>query len=162
LPSILAQQSVASVWSGALITEQTGPRIEGVRGFGDRFMKGEQREDELPNTVRAAVFEVQQHLQELLGPIGIEWAYDDRGQLWVLQLHQELSPGSGSVIVPGEAEHWHEFTISSGLESLRELAETAANERHGILFSENVAATSHAAAIVRKKGVPTRVRRDLS
>lgn len=157
LPSILAQQSVASRWSGSLITEQSGPRIEGVRGFGDQFMMSEQAEEALPQTVRDSVLQVQQQLEKLLGPISMEWA-DDGQCIWVLQLHQELSLGAGDVIVPGDAEHWQEFDVSAGLASLRELVDRAAEKGHGIEFTESVASTSHAAAIVRKKGVPARVR----
>ncbi len=87
----------------------------------------------------------------------MEWAYDGE-TVWVLQLHLELSPGSGNVIVPGEADYWQEFEVSRGLESLRELAESAAEQGHGIEFTKSVAFTSHAAAIVRKKGVPARVK----
>jgi hypothetical protein len=159
LPSILAQQSVASQWSGSLITEQTGPLVEGVRGFGDQFMMSEQKSEELPDAVRAAVLRVQRQLEQLLGPISMEWAYDGE-TVWVLQLHQELSPGSANVIVPGEARHWHEFDVSRGLDPLRELVKIAAEEGDGIEFTESVGATSHAAAIVRKKGVPARVKSD--
>src|SRR5262249_19045693 len=160
LPAILAQQSVASEWSGSLITERTGPRIEGVRGFGDRFMMGEQKSEKLPRPVYAAVLGIQQQLQELLGPVSMEWAHDG-AQVWLLQLNQELSLGSENILVPGDTDHWYEFKMSLGLGSLRELAEIAAKRGYGIVFSEPVAATSHAAAIVRKKGVPTRVRSDL-
>ena len=78
--------------------------------------------------------------------------------VWVLQLHQELTPGSGNVIMPGEADYWHEFEVSRGLALLRELVEIAATRGDGIEFTESVAATSHAAAIVRKRRVPARVR----
>jgi hypothetical protein len=157
LPTVLAQQSVASQWSGSLITEQSGPRIEGVRGFGDHFMMSEQAGEELPHGVCDAVLQVQQRLEELLGPVSIEWAHDGK-MVWVLQLHQELTPGSGNVIMPGEADYWHEFEVSRGLVLLRELVETAAARGDGIEFTESVAATSHAAAIVRKRGVPARAR----
>jgi hypothetical protein len=159
LPSVLAQQSVASQWSGSLITEQAGPLVEGVRGFGDQFMMSERRGEELPDAVRDAVLQVQRKFEQLLGPISIEWAFDG-DTVWVLQLHQELSLGSGNVIVPGAPRHWHEFDVSRGLDPLRELAKIAAEKGDGIEFSESVGVTSHAAAIVRKKGVPARVKSD--
>lgn len=158
LPAVLAQQSVASQWAGSLITEQSGPRIEGVRGFGDQFMMSEQAGEELPQAVCDAVLRVQQRLEELIGPVSIEWAHDGE-TVWVLQLHQELTPGSGKVIMPGEAGYWHKFEVSRGLALLRELVETAAARGDGIEFTESVAATSHAAAIVRKRGVPARISR---
>ena len=157
LPSVLAQQSVPSEWSGSLNTEQTGPRIEGVRGFGDRFMMGQQKKEKLPEAVHAAILQVQQQLEVLFGPISMEWAYDGE-TVWVLQLHQELTPGSENVIMPGEAKKWHEFEVQRGLEILRELTEMAAQRGDGIEFDESVGSTSHAAAIVRKKGVPARVK----
>ena len=156
LPSILAQQSVASEWSGSLITQPSGPRVAGVRGFGDRFMVSAQAAQELPRAVRDAVLDVQQQLWQLLGPVSLEWAVDGE-RVWVLQLHQEPSLSAEHVIVPGNAEHWQQYDTSSGLERLHELAAAAAQEGHGIEFTRGVAATSHAAAIVRQHGVPTRV-----
>jgi hypothetical protein len=157
VPSVLAQQAVASQWSGSLITERTGARIEGVKGFGDRFMMSQQRKEELPDEVWSAVAQLQRNLQELIGPISMEWAHDGT-TLWILQLHQELSAGSENVVVPGDADSWCEFDVSQGLQALRKLAEAAAASGCGIEFKQGVALTSHAAAIVRKKGIPARVR----
>jgi hypothetical protein len=120
-------------------------------------MMSQQMKDELPNEVCRAVSQVQQRLQELIGPISMEWAYDGK-TVWILQLHQELSPGSGDVIVPGNAESWYDFDVAQGLSALRELARTAARSGCGIEFKQGVALTSHAAAIVRKVGVPARVK----
>lgn len=157
VPSVLAQQSVASAWSGSLITQSTGAVIEGVRGFGDEFMMGQRNKEALPQEVRTAVSTVRQQLEDLLGPISMEWAFDGK-TVWVLQLHQELSTGFGHVIVPGNAESWYEFDMSNGLRALRDLADKAASSGRGIEFTEDIGATSHAAATVRKKGVPARIR----
>lgn len=156
LPSVLAQQSVNSRWSGSLITERSGAVVEGVRGFADRFMMSEQTKQELPENVKKAVLHVQMPLEQMLGPISMEWAYDGE-MVWVLQLHQELSVGIENVIVPGDARQWQRFDISLGLEELRKMVENAEAKGYGIEFTESVASTSHAAAIVRKRGVPTRV-----
>ena len=60
--------------------------------------------------------------------------------------------------MPGEAKKWHEFEVHRGFEILRELTEMAAQRGDGIEFDESLGSTSHAAAIVRKKGVPARVK----
>ena len=158
LSSVVGQESVAAAASGSLITRETGPVMEGVRGFGDAFMIGGQEDENLPDGVRKAVLEIQRQLKELIGPVSFEWAYDGR-IVWIIQLHMELSPGFGEVLVPGEAVDWLRFEVSEGLERLRQLADTAAQRGDGIELDQRVAATSHAAAILRKKGVPTRVKR---
>ena len=52
----------------------------------------------------------------------------------------------------------HEFEMSQGLSALRELADKAARCGRGVAFTEDLGSASHAAAIVRKRGVPARVR----
>jgi hypothetical protein len=120
-------------------------------------MMGQQTKEELPQEVRTAVSSVRQQLEDLLGPISMEWAFDG-STVWILQLHQELSTGSGNVIVPGDAESWYQFDMSQGLGALRELTAKAASSSRGIEFTEDIGLTSHAAATVRKRGVPARIK----
>ena len=157
LAAILGQESVESVWSGSVITESNGPRVEGVRGFGDRFMMNAQSAEHVPESVCAGVVSVHRRLCEALGPVSVEWAYDGE-TVWILQLHQELSLGGGSVIFPGEADVWIEVDPRKGLEYLRGIADRASRERKGVELTHSIATTSHGAAIFRKRRVPTRIR----
>lgn len=154
IPSVFAQESVASVWSGSLITEYSGPRIEGVRGFGNEFMLGNQPPEDLPATVFRAVRESYDRLSVLLGPVSIEWAFDGEN-VWVLQLHQERSVSSGATIVPGKPSGWEEVNTPVDLERLRQLVEKSIKEDKGIRLRGIVGITSHVAEILRRAGVPS-------
>jgi len=156
VPSVMAQESVNSIWSGALNTQNEGPNIEGVKGFGDKFMLGEERPIKLPVDVRNSVIRLYERAYESLGPISMEWAFDGE-RTWVLQLHSELSSGHGDVIVEGNPNKWHKFDISKGLEKLRDLTNRIHNKNEGIELIGRVGLTSHFADVLRKAKIPSKI-----
>lgn len=158
LASVLSQQSIDSSWSGACIETADGKVvIEGVEGYGDRFMQGEHEPESLPQDVQKQVLRVANDLKRSLGPVRFEWAYDG-SNVWVLQLHHGRSASKGHSIVPGEAQNWRDFDIRDGLEALRKLL-TDLSPDEGILLNGNVGLTSHIADVVRRAGIPTRIQK---
>jgi hypothetical protein len=156
LPAILAQESVDSVWSGALNTQKDGLKIEGVRGFGDKFMQGQQPPENLPAAILHSVQEAFEEAFNILGPISMEWAFDGEGT-WILQLHMEQTAGYGNVIVEGTPRKWRQVDAYIDLEKLRGLVEHAHNTDEGIELVGRVGVTSHKADILRKANVPSRI-----
>ncbi|MER8474971.1 hypothetical protein [Mesorhizobium sp. M0678] len=154
--SVLAQEAVPAVWSGAAV--QGADRIlyvEGARGTGEDFMQGTTPPMALPDIVVATVKATHARLVAALGDVRFEWAFDGE-QVWVMQLHRGASRSAGSIIVPGEADGWAVFDVSEGLESLR-LRVQSLPIGHGLLLRGEVGLTSHIADVARKAGVPTRM-----
>ncbi|UXS42941.1 hypothetical protein FY150_21070 [Agrobacterium tumefaciens] len=159
LSSILSQQAVFALFSGAAIESADGAVIiEGTRGVGDRFMVGEKPPEILPPDVTAAVERYFHAIRAKLGSIRFEWVYDG-DSVWIVQLHVGASHSLGDVIVPGESTNWVDFDVTSGLEALRSLIESLAPDC-GIYLSGAVGLTSHIADVVRKANVPTRIKKD--
>jgi hypothetical protein len=118
LASILAQEGVDAVFSGALITNKEGnPVIEGVRGQGDQFMLGQAR-DPLPTEVEASVRQLHAQVSARFGPIRFEWVYDGT-LVWIVQLHRGATESYGRTIYPGRAPTYHRFMVENGIEALR-------------------------------------------
>jgi hypothetical protein len=156
IASVLAQASVAAVYSGASIVDAENRTIvEGVAGFGDRFMLGDHRRDALPPVVVEAVRAAGERLAEIFGPVRTEWVHDGR-KVWIVQLHRGATVSSMSVLVPGERARWIGFEVTRGLEELRSLLATIDDDA-GVHLVGDVGMTSHVADLVRKSGVPTRI-----
>jgi hypothetical protein len=156
VPAVIAQESVASVWSGSLNTEKSGPRIEGVSGYGDTFMLGSRPPEQVPSSVASDVVRVHSKLTQALGPVSVEWTFDGE-RIWVLQLNRELSHSAGTTIFPGEASQWKDYSTADGIESLRELVQHAKIEKYGIRLHGAVGITSHIAEILRQAEVPSQM-----
>jgi hypothetical protein len=163
IQSVLAQDSVDALYSGALITRADGTLIiDAVKGFGDKLMQGKQKpEQSIPVEVKIAVAEVYNSLQEILGPVRLEWSYDGK-DVWILQLHIGLSKTIGRTIVEGEADHWERFDVEKGLEALRRHLEEPIWGKLGIILVGDVGITSHFADILRRAGVPSRIENKIS
>lgn len=156
LSSILAQQGVVADWSGAAIETERGDLIvEGVQGSGENFMLGRDEPQKLSPHVQLAVADVHHKLRSVLGPVRFEWVFDG-GKAWVVQLHRGASKSEEDVIVPGEAESWVRFPVSSGLEALRTLV-ASLDRNIGIMLDRKIGVTSHLADVLRKHGAPARV-----
>lgn len=157
LAGVLAQDSVASEFSGAARLQATGEvRVEGVTGWGDEFMLGTRPPEPLPTHITAEVRSILEEAWHLLGVGAIEWAHDGR-RAWVLQLHQGRDRGHGQVIVPGSPGTEVSFDVSEGLESLRALVENLSGDV-GVVLEGQVGVTSHFGDVLRRAKVPARLR----
>ncbi|NTG76136.1 hypothetical protein G6M02_22670 [Agrobacterium rhizogenes] len=156
LASVIAQQAVDALYSGAAIEQADGVLvIEGASGSGEAFMLGAVAPEDLPEEVVASVTAAHDRLRLALGSVRFEWVYDGR-RTWVVQLHTGSSQSLGLILVPGEPRDWIRFDIRRGLEALRQLVESLATDT-GIELDGMVGLSSHMADVVRKANVPTRI-----
>lgn len=161
ISSVLSQDGVFPSYSGALISTDDGePLIEGKKGAGDSFMLGEAGPEEIPAVVLRDVRALYEKAFAALGPVRFEWVHD--GQcVWVVQLHSGGTHTTSHCLVPGEAKCWIDFDVKKGLEALRhQVADMKPNE--GLTLIGKVGLTSHIADVIRKSGIPTRMKSDIS
>ncbi|MBI3463551.1 MAG: hypothetical protein HY000_10910 [Planctomycetes bacterium] len=156
--SVLAQEGVDSMFSGALGTTANGSLLlEGTSGSGDAFMVGSKGPETLPTRVVKSIQSMYSAARSQLGPVRMEWAYDGK-QTWVLQLHAGIMESAGNVVYPGEPKSFHEFRVEAGLEALRQLTESIKGRSEGIVLVGNVGVTSHFGDVLRRARVPSRIR----
>jgi hypothetical protein len=159
IASVLAQEGVDAVYSGALISDQAGcPIIEGVRGYGDDFMLGLSAVETLPDEVTREVSILYDSAYATLGPVRMEWVYDGR-RAWVVQFHRGATVSSDGVIYPGEPASFRRFETKDGIGPLRSLITEAKNNGDGIVLHGNVGLTSHFGDVLRKARIPSRIER---
>jgi hypothetical protein len=156
IASVLAQESVEFVWSGAASTMEDGVVIEGLPGRGDAFMLGEAAVSELPPDVKHAVTRCHDDLVAALLSVKFEWVWDGRS-VWIVQLHRRAKGVSASVIHPGEAERYVRFDPSQGLQGLRDLVAEIANANVGVIVTGEIGVTSHVGDILREARIPSRL-----
>ncbi len=157
IASILAQEGVLALYSGALLTLSDGrPVIEGVHGMGDRFMLGEVAPEELPPEVKGAITAVFERAHDRLGPVRFEWVWDGR-EVWIVQLHRERAGAAISEIYRGEATRYLRFEARRGLAELRAEVTRAQAERAGIVLVGNIGLSSHLCDVLRKARIPSRL-----
>jgi hypothetical protein len=159
LVSVLAQESVPAVFSGASRPVSDGPDlIEGVAGHGDRFMLGQADPQELPTAVLADVRAITEQARRHAGPVRTEWAHDGR-RAWVLQLHVATNVTRHGVLSAGDPAHgWVDFDPDDGLTALERLVEHASASQLGVALTRAVGYTSHVGDLLRRAGVPGRFR----
>jgi hypothetical protein len=156
LVSILAQEGVDAVFSGALITDKEGnPVIEGVRGQGDQFMLGRAR-DPLPTEVEASVRQLHTQIFARFGPVRFEWVYDGT-QVWIVQFHRGATGSYGRTIYPGRPHTYHRFTVENGIEALCSLIARVEGRGDGIILVGDVIVTGHLGDLLRRAKIPSHI-----
>jgi hypothetical protein len=157
IASILSQAAIPAVYSGAAIVGADGRVIvEGKAGEGDTFMNGTSPPEKLPDNLRRQVKSLHERASDVLGPVRFEWVYDGDA-LWIVQLHRGATQSTFSALVPGEATHWISFAVERGLEQLRETV-ASIEPGAGLLLQGEVGLTSHIADVIRRAGIPARIR----
>src|SRR5262249_3225492 len=115
IASVISQHGIEAHFSGTgSIAVNEDIQLEGVRGYGDRYMLGERPPAPLPPRVATAVKRVLGDVLRLIGPVRIEWVYDG-DTAWIVQLHVGAPATSGDVLVPGNANNWIVFDARQGL-----------------------------------------------
>lgn len=157
--AVLAQEGVRSRYSGATALAADGTTVvEGVAGEGDEFMLGLEEPADLPGMVVDAVTACVDELRSTLGDdVRIEWAHDGNS-VWVLQMHRTKDTVRPGILNSGDAAAWLTYKPSEGLERLREVIALALESSKGIEVVEPVGITSHVGDLVRRAGVPSRLR----
>jgi hypothetical protein len=157
LAAVLAQEGVEPIYSGAMLTQQSGELlVEGIAGSGEAFMLGERAPEVLPDAVLSAVRELWTHARARLGPVRAEWVFDGV-RAWLVQLHPGASPSAGRTIVPGTAKHWHALGINEGIGALRTMIAKVQGTADGIVLLGNPGINSHLADLLRRAGIPSRI-----
>jgi hypothetical protein len=157
IASILCQKGVDARFSGALVAQPGGaPLIEGVAGHGDDFMVGRRAPEALPDDVLRDVRATFERAAAAVGPVRFEWVHDG-ARVWIVQLHRGGSTTSGRVVHPGEAERYHFFNVSEGIEALRELIGKVHGTPDGIILVGRVGVTSHLGDLLRRARIPSRI-----
>lgn len=156
IASVLAQQGVRPIYSGALIVEPNQKSIiEGKAGEGETLMLGESAPQYLPAKVRHGVKHIFEHAKAALGPVRMEWVFDGE-RVWVVQLHRGATETTETQITKHEATRWVPFDVAQGLEALRSLIADL-DDGTGVEIRGRVGLTSHIADVVRKANVPARM-----
>jgi hypothetical protein len=158
ISSVLAQEGIDAAFSGSLIVQADGEiKIEGTRGYGDKFMLGLAELVVLPDEVTSAVVTVYEQAKEKLGPVRMEWVFDTQGEPWIVQIHRGITTSQGLIVHKGEASFYHRFEVSRGIDELRALIATVQNTREGIVLVGQVGVTSHLGDLLRKAQIPSRI-----
>lgn len=157
LASILSQEGVEAVYSGALVTTPEGTQIiEGVKGSGDAFMLGQMAPQSLPDNVIQGVRRLYEKAELNLGPVRLEWVYDG-SRAWAVQLHKGATVTTGRIVYPGKANLYHEFKLSEGINALRSLISKVEGTDDGIIVSGDVGVTSHIGDLLRRAKIPSHI-----
>jgi len=162
LASILAQESVRFLWSGAAQTTDHGPYVEGARGRGDPFMLAATPKETIPAMVHQRVAETHEALVSHLRSVKFEWVWDSE-RVWLVQLHHRRKGLTEDVIYPGEASEHRVFDPrlfdrEEVLERLRDLVSEIAGKNIGIVVLGNVGVTSHVGDILAEARIPSRLK----
>lgn len=151
IESILSQDGVRAAYAGALMIGEE-IIVEGVRGFGEDYMLGQDGPQELPKAVVTLAQEIGRALRAEFGTLTAEWVYDESGKLWIVQINQ-LSAVESATWTRDDAIWWHDYYPSEGVEALRSLV-TALPAATGVVVHGKVGVTSHVGDILRRAHVP--------
>jgi hypothetical protein len=94
----------------------------------------------------------------ILGEVSIEWVFDGT-QIWIVQLNQLNNSGRGKVIVFGNPIAYEKFSVSEGLERLREKINEVKDKNIGIELLGDVGLCSHFGDLLRQSKVPSFINR---
>jgi hypothetical protein len=162
IASVLAQEGVDAAFSGSLIVQADGEaKIEGTRGYGDKFMLGQVDLAVLPEETLAEVTRLYEEATRHLGAVRMEWVYGKDGRTWIVQLHRGQTSSQGSIIHKGEAAVYHRFDVREGIDELRKLIAAVEGRGEGIILVGQVGVTSHLGDLLRKAQIPSRVEQSL-
>lgn len=158
IASVLAQGGIDAAFSGSLIVQADGEtKIEGTRGYGDKFMVGQVKLAELPRETLESIHLLYEKAAKSLGPVRMEWVQEKSGKTWLVQLHRGQTTSQGAIIHNGEAALYHRFEVSSGIDELRKLIAQVQGRDEGIILVGQVGVTSHLGDLLRKAEIPSRI-----
>jgi len=157
ISSVLAQEGVDASFSGAGLVSETRELVEGVSGYGDQFMLDNAAPQKLPSEIYESALEIGQGLRDQLGAVKFDWVHDSE-KTWLVQMQSLTDSMVDEVILDGEASHWRSFPVSNGLEALRELVDEIKAKGEGVILEGDVGLTSHFGDLLRRAGVPSRLR----
>jgi hypothetical protein len=156
IASVLCQQGIPQMYSGALIVGRGGQIIlEGKKGEGETFMLGLAAPEDLPEHVQSDVKALYLRAEAILGPVRFEWVHDGY-RVWIVQLHCGATDTGHEYLTSQTASHWQSFDVREGLEALRQLVNKLPPDT-GISLSGRVGVTSHFADVIRRANIAARM-----
>lgn len=157
IAAVLSQAAIPAQYSGAaILSADNALVVEGKAGEGDTFMNGSSPPEKLPELVKRQVKLLFDRAVSVLGPVRFEWVYDG-ATVWIVQMHRGATQSTFDALVPGDATHWVTFHVEHGLERLRSLV-ASLEPGAGLLLQGEVGLTSHVADVIRRAGVPARIK----
>jgi hypothetical protein len=153
--SVLSQNSVDAVFSGAAVPSKSGLLIEGVKGFGDDFMIGKESPTQLSNELKEQIRDIYNSLVPKLGEINFEWVFDGE-KVWVVQLSKSTVLSNSRIIYPGKVSKYIEFQVKDGLEALRDVVNSL-EPNTGIELIGKIGITSHFGDVLRNAHIPSKL-----
>jgi hypothetical protein len=162
LASILSQQSVKYLWSGAARTTDHGVQVEGIPGRGDPFMVAASLRQAVPAVVHKGVLDAHDALSTALRSVKFEWVWDGQ-RVWIVQLHRRPKGLSEDIIFPGEVSEKvyfdpRQFGRDEVLDELRALIARIRGKDVMVVVTGDVGVTSHLGDILAEAEVPSRLR----
>ena len=154
IQSILFQEGVQAMWSGAALQRGEENIIEGIKGEGTDFMLGIKAPEVLPENVTLQVNELLSRAQHALGrPARIEWVYDG-SRVWLVQLHcVSLGSLDTDFSFTQEPDSWLEFDPALGVDELEKLLPHLRQDNVGVILTKSVGVTSHIGDLLRKNEI---------
>lgn len=164
-PTVLYQREIDVLYSGsALYKGENAPLVvEGVRGFGTKFMVGNVPPEKLPFEVMDKVRETVKSLKSTFDKHGIcnptftvEWGYSKYEEVEIFQLNFTEDTGRGHMIVrpSSSVKNYKEYHTSEGLDNFRDFLQSI-SEYEGVKLIGNVGITSHFCDILREEKIPS-------
>jgi hypothetical protein len=138
------------------ISESDEIIIQGSSGFGDDFMLGTKRREELPEDIKDSVLQIYEQAASSLGPVRFEWVRD-RERVWIVQFHRGITATTGMTIYPGQAKAHRRFDVTRGIGALRTLIAKVRKTKDGIILVGDVGITSHLGDLLRRAKIPSRI-----
>ncbi|QQK06871.1 hypothetical protein [Miniphocaeibacter halophilus] len=161
IASLLSQDAVEGIYSGASIITKDESIVEGVKGQGDNFMVGRKSIEKLPTEILNKLEELNKKIRKYysyLGDISIEWVCDNE-KVWLVQMNQLKKYYGKDIIVEGNPRYYKKFYTSQGLESLRNEIENIKDKNIGIELIGNIGITSHFGDLLRQANIPSKIKR---
>lgn len=150
--SVVQQQNVRSVYSGAAECGQGATLIEGVAGSGESYMLGRRVPEHIPKPVERNVRLMADQIFAAFGASRFEWAFDG-DQTWLLQVNQKFVEDRSPIEVEVEGKKYVDFDPTEGLERLAEVIIVAKEADATVRLGRRVGLTSHVCELLHRADV---------
>ena len=154
IQSLIFQEAVPAMFSGATLRDGDLLIIEGVEGKGDDFMSGIDAPMVLPENIITDVKKLVANAEKFLTTeVRIEWVHDGK-KAWIVQLHNHISKGKEPFqLDTSRVSNWINFDPDLGIAALTEFIKNINVPFTGIKLTKPVGITSHIGDLLRKNRI---------
>ena len=164
ISSVLSQESVNAEYSGSLMPVKNNEEniiIEGVKGFGDKFMVGGQKLQVIPQVVQSIIKKIYKQVYKNFGPVKLEWVYDGK-KVWIVQVNQTEGTSKNNIIYEGDAIRYidiqiHKYIEENGYDSFLDHLHEIKDKGIGINIIGNIGKTGHIGEALIQNKIPSRI-----